>query len=139
VSKFNPLTSKHPFTTVWRNIHARCYDPRDVAYRHYGGKGITVCERWRAFPNFYADMFPFYAVGLQIDRIDNTKSYQPDNCRWVTAAINVRNSSLAKLTQEQVTTIRLRLVSKPNQTKLAREFGVTPQTICDIKHGRSWL
>jgi len=138
VSKFHPLHTTHPFVTAWRNIQARCTDPRDIAYKHYGGKGITVCNRWYFFSWFYEDMFSTWKQGLQIDRIDNAKGYEPGNCRWVVAAENVRNSSLAKLTYEQVQQIRERLKSQPKQTLLAKEFGVTSQTICDIKHGRSW-
>ena len=138
MSKFHPLTSRHPFTTAWRNIWARCTDPRDIAYYCYGQRGIKVCAQWLDFRQFFTDMHPTWGPKLQIDRIDNNGDYCKENCRWVSAAINVRNSSLATLTQAQVDEIRLRLGSKPNQTRLAAEYGVTPQTICDIKKGRSW-
>ena len=138
MSKFAPLTSRHPFVTVWRNIHARCYNKKDIAYYRYGGRGIQVCAQWSSFRRFFKDMYPAYRFGLQIDRIDNSGNYEASNCRWVTPAENVRNSSLAKLTVTQVSQIKERLLTKPNQTALAREFGVTPQTICDIKNGRSW-
>jgi len=74
-------------------MHSRCKNPKDNNYPNYGAKGITVCKRWDKFENFYADMgeLPFYEA--QLDRIDNTKGYSPENCRWVTAKENCRNKS----------------------------------------------
>lgn len=79
--------------SVWTNMKARCYNPSNISYRNYGGRGIAVCERWRkSFENFLNDMGEKPTVYYQIDRIDNEGNYEPDNCRWVTRIQNGRNT-----------------------------------------------
>ena len=83
----------------WANMKRRCYEISNVRYEIYGGRGITVCERWLEFKGFYEDMGPSYKEGLQIDRIDNDGNYCPENCRWVTRleqAKNRRNTIIYK-------------------------------------------
>jgi hypothetical protein len=74
----------------------RCINPRHGAYRYYGAKGITVCDRWLKFENFIADMGP-RGEGLTIDRIDGTGNYEPGNCRWATNAQQSANKSNARI------------------------------------------
>lgn len=70
---------------------SRCYRQDRPDYARYGGRGVTVCDEWRgSFEAFLADM-GFRPEGLQIDRIDTTKGYSRDNCRWVTSKQNNRN------------------------------------------------
>lgn len=76
---------------VWYNMNSRCYDPEHDSFKHYGGRGVSVCERWKVFDNFYIDMADGQFPGCQLDRIDNDGDYTPDNCRWVTARENSRN------------------------------------------------
>jgi hypothetical protein len=83
--------SKHPLYDVWHSMLRRCTNPRDVSYKNYGGRGITVCERWHAIENFIADMEPTYIPGLEIDRQDNDKGYDARNCRWVSPSVNCDN------------------------------------------------
>jgi hypothetical protein len=70
----------------WRNMRDRCFNPKYKSYKDYGGRGITVCEKWLAFEGFWEDMYEGYADNLTLDRIDNDKNYEPGNCRWITNA-----------------------------------------------------
>lgn len=85
---------------VWINMKRRCYNKKSDMYPAYGGRGITVCDRWLGddgFINFYRDMGsrPTGDDGrhFQIDRINNDAGYSPNNCRWVHPKINARNRS----------------------------------------------
>lgn len=74
----------------------RCLNPKRHNFKFYGGRGITICERWLEFANFLADMGE-RPDGLQLDRIDNDGHYEPGNCRWVTKQHNARNRSSNRL------------------------------------------
>lgn len=69
----------------------RTRNPDNSAYHNYGGRGITVCERWTDFANFAADMGPTFDATLELDRRDVSGGYCPENCRWVTHAEQQRN------------------------------------------------
>ena len=81
----------HPLYGRWRGMVQRCTDPNYKAYKHYGGRGIKVCERWREFPNFLADM-GMPKRGESLDRIDPNGHYEPGNCRWVSQKEQMRNT-----------------------------------------------
>lgn len=87
------LSYKVPEYDVWKGMLARCDDPNHISYPWYGGCGVTVCERWRAFENFYADMGPRPTPKHQIDRIDSTSGYGPTNCRWASKKEQARNQT----------------------------------------------
>lgn len=99
----HPL-SKTPTYWTWRSIRQRCGNPNQEGYRYWGARGVTVCERWRSFANFVADMGA-KPEGMSIERIDNTRGYEPGNCRWATPleqAANTRNVKLVVLDGEHV-------------------------------------
>lgn len=84
--------SKTPEWSVWMSIKARCKLPTCVGYKHYGGRGISICKRWdEAFENFYSDMGPRPSKRHSIERIDVNGNYEPGNCKWGTWAEQVSN------------------------------------------------
>jgi hypothetical protein len=76
---------------IWANMVSRCTNPAFDAYPYYGGRGIEVCERWRTFSNFLADMGRA-PDGLSIDREDANGNYEPGNCRWATKSVQANNT-----------------------------------------------
>jgi hypothetical protein len=75
---------------IWAGIKSRCQNPNEPAYKNYGGRGITLCSRWQDFRNFYADMGD-PPEGRSIERVDNSRGYEPGNCVWATRSEQNRN------------------------------------------------
>lgn len=77
---------------IWNGISKRCLNPAFIGWRLYGSRGISVCDRWRQFENFLADMGPCPSSRHSLDRFPNADgNYEPENCRWATPKEQSRN------------------------------------------------
>lgn len=109
--------SRTPENQCWRDIKQRCLNPKNKAFHHYGGRGITVCERWMDFQNFISDMGARPSDKHSLDRIDNDGHYEPENCRWTTWDVQRRNCR------------RIVMIGSECLTDAARRAGLNPITV----------
>lgn len=91
------LKKKGAEYSVWCEMKSRCSNPNNNVYKHYGGRGISVCSRWNeSFEKFLQDMGRRPTPKHSIDRMDNNGNYEIDNCRWSTQDIQTRNTRTRK-------------------------------------------
>jgi DNA-binding transcriptional regulator YiaG len=119
----------------------RCYNPNDRSFKHYGGRGIKICEEWR---NDYR-LFEIWALkngykkGLQIDRKNNDGDYEPGNCKFSTSTENNRNKRNTIMNQESVKKLRqIRQKTNYTQKQIAKMFGISTSLVRDIVSGKLW-
>jgi hypothetical protein len=131
----------HPLAVVWGGMKARCYSANHAMSRHYGARGIRVCDEWLN----NVDAFITWSIsngwsrGLQLDRVDNDGDYSPSNCRYVSGSANVRNSSATKLTADLVVEIRREYAAGgTSHAKLSCLYGVCKSTIRRIVVRKLW-
>lgn len=93
-----------PEYKTWCRMIQRCLNPNNPVYKDYGGRGIQVCDRWRQFENFYADMGPRPSPAHSIDRIDNDGGYAPGNCRWAEPHVQQANKRRPRIKKRVFTT-----------------------------------
>lgn len=125
-------TGSTPVAKVWREMIARCHNPKRTQYRHYGGRGIYVCDRWQdpdvGLLHFLDDMGP-RPKGYWIERIDNDGPYSPENCRWADKREQDQNKR------------NNRWLTANGQTMIlsdwARQLGCPPQII-SVRLRRGW-
>lgn len=114
---------------VWATMRSRCNNPNNKRYTDWGGRGITICERWDYFPNFLEDMGLRPSPKHSIDRVDVNGNYCPENCRWAT---------IAEQNDNRQNTIRL---THNGETMTMREWGIrlgVPAKVLRLRHYRKW-
>ena len=115
---------------AWCGMKQRCCNPKFVQYEDYGGRGITICERWNDYASFLEDMGRTPSPEHSLDRIDNDGNYGPTNCRWATASEqsnNQRTNSLLTINGET-----------KNVSQWSQITGIHRETIYRrIRHGLS--
>lgn len=115
---------------IWTDMLQRCFNPKRRFYSRYGGRGITVCDRWRNdYAAFLADMGRTPFPDAQIDRTNNDGDYEPGNCRWVSRTENMRNRGNARFVEYGGRRLRL--------FEWSEELGV-PTRLLQVRFHRGW-
>lgn len=113
----------------WKRMKERCLNPNHKSYPRYGGRGITVCERWKnSFLNFYSDMGP-KPQNHTINRLDNKGNYCPENCRWASVEEQNNNKENSHLLTYNGETLTL--------SQWAKRFNINSGTLCN-RLKRNW-
>lgn len=95
----------------WQAAKSRCENPRNAKFATYGGAGISMAPEWsQSFEAFYAEMGD-RPPGMSIDRLDQTKGYEPNNCQWATAAEQSKNTGRTKLHRWRATWMTVREIA----------------------------
>ncbi len=114
----------------WKHMLARCTNPKNKHYKNYGGRGIKVCERWRKFENFLADMGYPPTWKHSLDRIDNNGNYEPSNCRWATRLEQQNNIRSNKMLEFKGKRMSL--------SAWSRELNINKATLAGRLNKRKW-
>jgi len=131
----------HPLYSTYYRIIAFCYNPKNKKYPRYGGRGITMCKRWKDDRElFFQDMEPGWERGLTIERINNDGNYSPENCKWATFIEQSRNKKNISLSMEKARLIRKIYKDDPDMTYeiLADSFIVSESCIRSVVEMKSW-
>ena len=124
---------------IYYDMKHRCYNPNNKAYSRYGHKGIRVYDEWiNSRKAFYEwALSNGYKEDLSIDRIDNSKGYFPENCRFVTPKVQTRNRTISVVNEEIVK--QLRAEPKGSCLKyLCAKYGLKRSTLIYIRYNCSW-
>ncbi len=119
----------HHLYRTWLAMHDRCRRSNHDHFHRYGGRGISVCDRWNDFANFLEDMENLWQPGLTLDRLDNEADYSPENCRWATKKEQARNKSTCVYITYNGETL--------TGAEWAERLGITP-TAFYIRTSKGW-
>lgn len=132
--------SKHPLFPKFNAMRERCYNKNNNRFSDYGGRGITICDEWLNNPQAFFDwaIANGYKEGLEIDRKENNGNYTPENCRFVTHAINSQNTRRTKLTESNVLEIRKMYSQGVSPYSIADKYGISQGHVSNICTNRVW-
>ncbi len=140
MSRLTHGMSNTPEYYSWKAMKERCTNKHHKAYKHYGGRGLVICNRWlNSFENFYADMGD-RPNGLSLERTNNNKGYNPKNCKWDTGLRQNRNRNF-KRNSSGVTGVIFRKKRKIFEAYLSKKYlGMFPtllDAICARKSAQN--
>lgn len=127
--------SASPTYSSWSSMLTRCYNENNKSYIRYGGRGITVCDRWHNFESFLDDMGEKPKKGMSIERVNNDGNYEPGNCVWATATEQNRNTRKTLLNKPLADAIRNSEVSVSDAVEIT---GCTIRAAKAAKYGSNW-
>lgn len=138
VSRYNKTYPR--LGQAYKHMISRCYKKNDKDYYNYGARGITVCEEWKNDRNKFCEwaLNNGYTDELSIDRIDSSKGYYPENCRWVSAKIQAQNTRRNVMNIDLAKKIRMER-SAMTTKQLADKYNVSEGTIWNIINNKSWI
>lgn len=138
-------------TQCYKHMRSRCYNKNNQDYYNYGAKGIRICKEWLKDRNVFIEwsLSNGYREYFSIDRIDSKKGYSPENCRWISATEQARNTGRNVLTMELVKKIRedYKLIQEIKKYKLGRPkslkdlakyYNVSYSTIWTVVKNKTW-
>lgn len=140
------VASMSPTYASWYAMRRRCLYEKHPKYAEYGGRGITICDRWlhgeggmTGFECFLSDMGE-RPVGMSIDRADSDLGYLPSNCRWATDAGQSRNRRSSVMTMDRANAIRSKHGrGEASYSQLAKHYGVSVSTVAGVVQRRTWV
>ena len=124
--------------SAWCSMKTRCTNKHASSYRYYGGRGIRICDEWKAdFVAFFLDMGERPA-GFTLDRINPNGNYEPANCRWINKSDQSRFKRTTKLSWADVTAIHAAHSIDDDTKTIANRFGVSVSTIRQVIRKKIW-
>jgi len=125
---------------AWISAKSRVGNSNNAAFDRYGGRGITICERWQTFENFLEDMGTPPTPKHSLDRFpDNNGNYEPGNCRWATPAQQARNQQRTKLSEEKAQQIRaMREATGHGSKRIAKALGLSEGLVGSVIYRGAW-
>jgi hypothetical protein len=131
--------TKHPLYKTWINIRSRCNNPNHPQFKDWGGRGVTICDRWDDFWSFVEDMGP-RPDGYSIERTNNNGNYEPSNCCWASPKTQANNRRMRSVVNDNPMNCihikpdgyRVAITLMPNERQHSKRF----QSLEDAKEYR---
>lgn len=115
---------------VWSTMVARCSNPTNTSFRHYGARGVQVCERWRNSVDAFVRDMGIAPIGFSIERINNDGHYEPSNCRWATVREQAQNKRRTRRLRFRGVTLSI--------SDMARRYGLTEMVVRTRLDRQGW-